>query len=158
MTRHRIDQRLARLADRLDQAARLKPTLDDHLAQQLAYCDTRSHNETGITASGTFSDPTVAAIMSRAGIVEKSNGVEECVVALESWLNQLDVAMRRAWGRERPAVETEQAPECYVAGCTAEVSSYRRADGTTAFRMGGDHGGMCDSHRSKAYREREGAA
>lgn len=155
MTR-RIDHRISRLAERLDQAARIKPNLDEHLATQLAYCDTKGSNETGITSSGTFSDPTATAFMSRAGVVTKSNLVETALVALEASVNELDRAMRSAWGNARPAV-VEEAPLCYVAGCSREVGSYRRVDGSVAFRMGGDFGGMCDTHRMATIRER-GAA
>lgn len=151
----RIDYRLDRLAQRLDQAARIKPNLDEQLATQLAYCDTRQTNETGI-GGNTISDPTIARIMARASIVERSGLVDQAVIGIETAINALDDAMRAAWGRHRPDV-IDEAPRCYVAGCTREVGSYERADGSTAFRMGGEHGGMCDSHRMAVIRER-GAA
>lgn len=151
----RIDRRINRLAERLDQAARIKPNLDEHLATQLAYCDSAQHNETGISGN-TIADPVIARIMSRAAIIERSGMVERRLLDLEAAVNALDEAMRTAWGGHRPIV-AEEAPVCYAAGCSREVGSYRRADGSVAFRLGGDFGGLCDSHRVQAIRER-GAA
>ena len=147
----RIDRRLENLADRLTTAARLKPQLDAHLAEQLAYCDTRQANETGISGN-TISDPVIARIMARAAIVDRSNLVEQRMLDLEAAINALDAAMRAAWGKARP-VYVEPGPVCYVAGCSAEVGHYRRADGSIAYRMGGEYGGMCDSHRMRSIRD-----
>jgi hypothetical protein len=150
MTR-RIDHRLDRIAQRLNQAARIKPNLDEHLATQLAYCDTRQANETGIS-SNTINDPVIARIMTRAAIVERSGKVEQRVVDLELAVNALDDAMRDAWGQDRPDM-ADEAPICHMAGCAREVGSWRRADGGYSFRMSGDYGGLCDAHRVAAMRQ-----
>lgn len=154
--RHAIDRRLENYSDRLARAARLKPPLDGHLAEQLAYCDTKGHNETGISGN-TISDPVIASIMSRAAIIDRSNLIERRMTELEACINALDEAMRAAWGQARPA-QVPEAPVCYVAGCSREVGSYRRADGSIAFRMGGDYGGMCDTHYLEATRAAESNA
>jgi hypothetical protein len=160
--RRRIDHRLDQSAQRLDQAARVKPNLDEHIATQLAYCDTRQANETGISSPGTISDPTIARVMARADVMGRSNAIEAAVVAVERAIDQLDDALRAGWGRDRPAPPAIDEPTCTGGDpstwgdpqCGDIVESEERNYGVWYHRSG-----LCPKHRKRKERwERESAA
>lgn len=148
MTRRRIDHRLDRLAQRLDQAARLKPSVDEHIATQLAYCDTAQMSEAGAVHTSTLNDPVIRQVMAREGWVTKSNRIEDALVRISTAVDSLDEALRAA---HAPSVApADDVPLCSGGDpstwgdpdCGRHVRSYTRSDGSKGFVRSG----LCDMH------------
>lgn len=149
--RQRRDRRLTNLAHRLQTAATLTPNIQTQLAHQLAHCDTHTPTETGPTAGGNpYTDPVLQTVIARSHIITRQRNLENAINRLETAVNELDTAIRQTHIRHTPE---EQPPICHTAGCTQEVSSYKRADGTDGYRMTGEQGGLCNRHRMQARRE-----
>ena len=147
----RPDHRLARAAEQLDIAARIKPGVDQSIAHDLAVCDTQSHNETGISAKNTISDPVINAVVSRAHIIDRSNTIERLVSAVESAVRELGTALAVEQNRNRRN-RTQGGVECYFAGCHDLVEHYTDDKGNTF----ADRRGLCPTHKVEVeQQERE---
>lgn len=154
MTRRRIDHRLDRLAQRLDQAARIKPSVDEHIATQLAYCDTAQMSEAGAVHTSTLNDPVIRQVVAREGWVTKSNRIEDALVRIGAAVDSLDEALRAA---HAPRVDTRSESRCPKPTLKGDVMQQcgklsghyvRPHDGTLAIR----EDLLCDEHGLEADR------
>jgi hypothetical protein len=143
-----IDRRLERLADRIHQAARIKPNVDKALAERLAHCDTTTHNETGIT-TGELNDPVIRRVLARSDIMNRATNITNAVDAVEQALNQLDTALRAGYRHTPPP--TNDHPTCDGGDpstwgdptCGEYCEHYRRGDNSIGYRD------LCSKHRKR---------
>lgn len=146
------DRRINRIIDHLDIATKAKPGFDHDAANDLAWLDTNQANETGISGQGTISDPVAAQVMARAGVIDRSNKVEQVVARLEGD-SRLLVALLNAGQRRTPAAQDE--PLCAGGDpstwgdptCGDIVRSEQRQYGTWY-----DPSGLCNKHRLRRDR------
>lgn len=153
------DRRINRIIDHLDIATKAKPGFDLDVANDLAWLDTNQANETGITGQGTINDPVAAQVMARAGVMDRSNEVDQIMSRLESDARSL-VAKLNAGQRRTPAAQDE--PLCTGGdpsqpwadlSCGDIVRSAQREYGTWYHPSG-----LCDRHIKRKERHERQAA
>ena len=144
------------LSRRLDRAAEVIPVVLRHIDEQLHQARISASRPEGPQSRGSHSDPTGARVVAVANIDTKRTDIFDALASIRLGVKLLEESCARALGTiVRP---TEGEPICHQAGCSELVSSYTRDDGSIGYRLGGQFGGLCDSHRAKAYRERDKAA
>ena len=160
--RRRTDRTLANLARRIERGSEIVPHVEDHLVEQLAHVRIIGASDTsGERSASGPSDPTGTAADRRELISRHRHYIGDAIEAIGVAVDLLDQCCRDALGvrgrdttDDRTAFEVVEAPICRASGCDQPVSSFRRADGSTGYRMGGEGAGYCDTHRRQVYRGR----
>lgn len=168
--RKQRDQAADLLSRRLDRAADIIPEVRRHLAEQRHYAryNYRGGEQEGGRAKGTHSDPTARLALNVTHCDDREAHIDDALTTLNVAVNLLEKACSTALGYRVPAdqrphdgrtaFEQDGEPICHAASCDQPVSSYLRTDNSLGYRMEGDYGGLCDSHRAKAWRDARGAA
>lgn len=151
MVNQPLDRNARTLADRLDRAATIIPTIRNHLNEQRRNLNhLRSTNHDGTRNHGP-TDPTARYVIDLHRIDTLEGYIDDALASIRVGVNLLDEACHKALGHRTPTTAPTD-PICHVAGCSDFVASYRLRDGTVRFRMSGDHAGLCPRHRIAAQR------
>lgn len=148
------DHTFETIRNRAHIAATNHPRVEHHISIHFAYGQPLNNNETGIKPKNAISDPTGNQATTRGNTSAELDHLRHLRHRIVEAFNDYDNYARRIWGQDRPAPPND-APTCYIAGCDREVGSYLRDDKSTAYRMGGEYGGMCDMHRMQTVRDKQ---
>ena len=144
-----LDRRADLLSRRLEQAARIIPTIPAHLAEQRRLIHPIRGRGDG-PGNGGHSDPTGRTVDELAELDRLEGHIDDGLAVINTAINQLERDCATAFGtRHRPA---DDEPKCYIAGCDQIVDYNVLQDGTISYRMGGELAGLCPTHRVAVWR------
>lgn len=150
MVKRRTDRTARQLAERLDRASEIIPTIRDHLDEQRRHVAYLAAAGGGGRQPGTHADPTARTATELDRIHRLERYIDDMLGVVRTAINELDVACRDALGHRAPAPSGD--PVCHIADCHDYVAHWTRTDGTIVFRMSGEYAGLCSRHRIAAQR------
>lgn len=153
VTQRRIHRDTDNLARRLTRAATTIPSIIDHLNEQRANITTLSAPGNGGGSKGGHSDPVLRTLTQLDAIDYHRRAINDQLHCVRVAIDLLEASCREALGHKPTITVNDTAPTCHHTGCDEMVSSYLRDDGTVGYRLTGSIGGLCDSHRAKAWRQ-----